>query len=439
MTIPAHSVEQTYLAKTRKSAELMQRAARTLPGGLTRNFGYHRPYPVVMDRGNGAFLLDVDGNRYVDLVYNGLSLIHGHAYPPVADVIARRLREGWAWLGTSRPQIEFAETLCSRIKIFERVLFTNSGTESGMLAVKLARHFTGRPLILKATAGYHGTYSDLEAGLYGRGELPGHTLLADFNDLDSFERVLAERGSEIAAVFLEPVMYTGVVTPPAGNFLREVQAAAHRAGALFVLDDCLMFRLASGGAAQKFQLEPDITFLGKFIGGGTPLGVVGARQEIIDLTDPSRTGSLRHGGSFNGNALGALAGRITVEDLTVARIAKMDELAGRLKNALELRARKLGLPLVVPGEGSVMGVYFSPEKLKPGTTIPNESLSLCFHLACTNNGVHMGPFGLISMSTAMDDAIMSQVISAMEDALDRVASAAYHQATEIFERNGNSG
>jgi glutamate-1-semialdehyde 2,1-aminomutase len=207
----ANSVEATYRAKTRKSAELMKRAAGSLPGGLTRNFGYHRPYPVVMDRGNGAFLWDVDGNRYVDLVYNGLSLIHGHAYPPVTEALVRRLPEGWAWLGTSRPQIEFAEVLCNRIKIFERVLFTNSGTESGMLAVKLARRFTGRPLILKANGGYHGTYSDLEAGLHGQGELPGHTLLADFNDLASFEAVLAKRSSEIAAVLLEPVMYTGAI------------------------------------------------------------------------------------------------------------------------------------------------------------------------------------------------------------------------------------
>jgi glutamate-1-semialdehyde 2,1-aminomutase len=423
MIMAASSVEETYLAKTRKSAELMQRAAHSLPAGVTRNFGYHRPYPVVMDRGKGAFLWDVDGNRYVDLIYNGLSLIHGHAYPPVTDAMARRLPEAWAWLGTSRPQIEFAETLCSRIKTFEHVLFTNTGTESGMLAVKLARGLTHRPLILKATAGYHGTYSDLEAGLHGQGELPGHTLLADFNDLPSFERVLAARGSEIAAVLLEPVMYTGVVTPPKGTFLRDVQAAAHRAGSLFVLDDCLMFRLATGGSAEKFGLEPDITFLGKFIGGGTPVGAVGARREIIDLADPSRSGGVYHGGSFNGNVLGAIAGRITVEDLTAARIAKMDELAGRLKSALERRAHKLGLPLTVFSEGSVMGVYFTRDPINPGADIPNQDLSLRFHLACIINGLHMGPCGIIALSTAIDDGIMNQVISAAEDALDRVAAA----------------
>ena len=419
--VDQNGIEETYRARTPKSAELVSRANRSLPGGVTRGFGYYKPYQAVMERGEGAFLWDVDGNRYVDLVYNGLSLIHGHAYPPVARAIAEVLPLGWAWLSTTRPQIEFAEILCRRIQAFERVLFTNSGTESGMLAVKLARRFTGRPLILKATAGYHGTYSDLEAGLHGRGEIPGHTVLADFNDLPSFDRCLAKHGPEIAAVLLEPVMYTGVVTPPVGNFLRDVQEAAHRVGALFVLDDCLMLRLAPGGSAEKFGLQPDITFLGKFIGGGTPVGAVGARQEIMQLADPGRPNGVYHGGSFNGNILGSVAGRITLEDLTAARITKMDELAARLKAALEKRAATLGVPLTVPSNGSVMGVYFTRDRLQPGPEVPNPELSQRFHLACLNKGVHMGPGGVIALSTAIDDGIMAGVISAVEDALDLIA------------------
>ena len=419
--VDQNGIEETYRARTPKSAELVRRANRSLPGGVTRGFGYYKPYQAVMERGEGAFLWDVDGNRYVDLVYNGLSLIHGHAYPPVTRALAELLPRGWAWLSTTRPQIEFAEILCRRIQAFERVLFTNSGTESGMLAVKLARRFTGRPLILKATAGYHGTYSDLEAGLHGQGEIPGHTVLADFNDLASFERCLAKHGAEIAAVLLEPVMYTGVVTPPVGNFLRDVQEAAHRAGALFVVDDCLMLRLAPGGSAEKFGLQPDITFLGKFIGGGTPVGAVGARQEIMRLADPGQPDGVYHGGSFNGNILGSVAGRITLEDLTVARITKMDELAARLKAALEKRAATLGVPLTVPSNGSVMGVYFTRDRLQPGPEVPNPELSQRFHLACLNKGVHMGPGGVIALSTAIDDGIMAGVISAVEDALDLIA------------------
>jgi glutamate-1-semialdehyde 2,1-aminomutase len=192
-------IETEFRKRTPRSASLIERSAHSMPGGLTRGFGFHWPYPAVMERGEGCYLWDVDGNRYIDLVSNGLALIHGHAFAPVVNALAAQLPHSWAWLGTSVPQIEFAEALCRRLANFERVLFTNSGTESGMLAVKLARRFTGRPLILKLRGGYHGSYSDLEAGLEGRGEIPGHTLLAEFNDVASFERKLEQHEGQVAA------------------------------------------------------------------------------------------------------------------------------------------------------------------------------------------------------------------------------------------------
>jgi glutamate-1-semialdehyde 2,1-aminomutase len=417
-----NSIEETYRARTVKSAALLRRAGKSLPGGLTRNYGFHHPYPVVHARGEGAHLWDVDGHRYVDLNYNGLSLIHGHAYRPVTEALTRAMPKGWAWLGTQQAQIEFAETLCARIATFDKVLFTNSGTESGMLAVKLARGFTKRSLILKANGGYHGTYSDLEAGLHGQGELPGRTLLAEFNDAESFERVLDRHGSKIAAVVLEPVMYTGVVMPALPGFLDRVQRAAHRVGALFVLDDCLMFRLATGGSAEKFALAPDITFLGKFIGGGLPAGAVGARREIMDMADPARASDgIYHGGSFNGNALSSIAGRIAIEHLTAERIAWMDLAAQRLKQALEDKARAVGVPLYVLAEGSVMGLYFSKTKPRPGSPMPNESLSARFHLACLNNGVQTGPGCMIAMATVIDEMTLAEASAAMCRALADIA------------------
>ena len=417
-----NSIEETYRARTPASAELLARAKQSLPGGLTRNFGYFPPYPVVHRHGQGAYLWDLDGNRYVDLNYNGLSLIHGHAFPPVVEALARTAPEGWAWLGTSRPQVEFAETLKARIKTFERVLFTNSGTEAGMLAVKLARAFTGRPLILKARGGYHGTYSDLEAGLHGQGEIPGHTLLAEFNEIDSIERVLAAHGDKIAAVVLEPVMYTGVVMPALPGFLNQAEAAARRRGALFILDDCLMFRLALGGSAEKFGLTPDITFLGKFVGGGMPAGAVGGRGEIMDRADPARgSEGLYHGGSFNGNVLASIAGRLTVEHLTKQSIDRMDAQADRLKDMLEAKAKAKGVPLFVLKEGSVMGLYFTERKPRPGSDLPNPDLVARFHLACLNNGVQMGPGGMVSMSTAVTDAALEEAIEGMGRALEEIA------------------
>jgi glutamate-1-semialdehyde 2,1-aminomutase len=416
------AIETEFRKRTPRSARLIERSAHSMPGGLTRGFGFHWPYPAVMERGEGCYLWDVDGNRYTDLISNGLALIHGHAFAPVVNALAAQLPHSWAWLGTSLPQIEFAEALCRRLANFERVLFTSSGTESGMLAVKLARRFTGRPLILKLRGGYHGTYSDLEAGLDGRGEIPGHTLLAEFNDVASFERKLEQHEGQVAAVLVEPVMYTGVVMVPEPDFLSRLEALARRHGALFVLDDCLMLRLAYGGSAEKWNLSPDITFLGKFLGGGTPLGATGGRAEIIELTDPRRPDALYHGGSYNGNVLSTLAGRVTLEHLTRGEIEQMDELMLKLRAALEKKAAQLGLPLRLQQTGSVMGVYLTNENLRAGVIPSNEELAQAFHLACVNNGLHLGPGGMIALTTAIKRAEMDEVIAGMTDAMERVAN-----------------
>jgi glutamate-1-semialdehyde 2,1-aminomutase len=416
------AIEAEFTNRTPKSAHLIQRSAQFMPGGVTRGFGYHAPYPAVMDRGEGCYLWDVDGNRYVDLVSNGLALIHGHAFKPVTDTLGARLPKSWAWVGTSIPQIEFAETLCRRLPTFERVLLTNSGTESGMLAVKLARHFTGKPLILKLRAGYHGSYSDLEAGLEGRGEIPGHTLLAEFNDLESFEHKLEQNRGQVAAVLVEPVMFTGVVMIPEPAFLRELELLARRYEALFILDDCLMLRLAYGGSAEKYGLAPDLTFLGKFLGGGTPAGAVGGRAEILDVTNPSKPGHIYHGGSYNGNVLASLAGKVTLDHLTREKIAEMDGRMLRLNDALTRKAAGLGLPITIRQTGSVMGIYFAAEPLRAGGSVPNESLAASFHLACANNGVHIGPGGTLALTTAVREDALREVIAGMENALRSIAA-----------------
>jgi glutamate-1-semialdehyde 2,1-aminomutase len=416
------AIEETFRARTSRSAQLMKRAAEVMPGGFTRGHGFHLPYPAVMDHGEGCYLWDVDGNRYVDLVSNGLALIHGHAFKPVIEALAARLPKSWGWVGASLPQIEFAEALCHRLETFERVLLTNSGTESGMLAVKLARRFTGKPLILKQRAGYHGSYSDLEAGLGGRGELPGHTLLAEFNDLASYERKLEEYKGQIAAIVIEPVMFTGVTVLPEKSFVAALQQLARQHGVLFVLDDCLMLRLAYGGSAQMFGLAPDLTFLGKFLGGGTPVGAVGGRAEILEITDPHRENALYHGGSYNGNILGSIAGRITLQHLTAEKIDLMNDRTGALRQAVEKKARQLSLPLTVPQIGSVMGLFFTHEPLSPGTAIPNDSLTAAFHLACANDGIHISRDGSFALTTAVDDVALQFVITGMTNALEQVAA-----------------
>src|SRR5258707_13705236 len=165
---------------------MMERAARSMPRGLARTLSWFAPYPLVFDHGRGARMVDVDGNSYIDLFSNGLSLMHGHAYAPIEQALRTTLLRGTAWPGASDAQIEFAELLCERVPGAEQVRFANTGTESTMLAVKLARHVTGRPLIIKAWHAYHGSYDDLEVGLQGQGEMPGRVALARVGELDTY-------------------------------------------------------------------------------------------------------------------------------------------------------------------------------------------------------------------------------------------------------------
>jgi glutamate-1-semialdehyde 2,1-aminomutase len=419
-------LEQVYRSRTPRSAEAMARARQYMVRGLTRGWGYHRPYPLVGKRGEGPYLIDLDDNRYVDLANNGLSLIHGHAFPPVVEALRAAAGRGSGWLVPSEEQIEFAQMLCERVEIFERVRFTNSGTESGMLAMKVARAFTGRPAVLKSIDGFHGSFDDLEVGLYDRPEEPGRVYLAPFGDAEAFERKLELHGEQIAAVVLEPLLFSGLVTTAPPAFLRRVQEAAQRAGALFVLDDCLMLRLAYGGSAEKYGLTPDLTFLGKFIGGGLPMGVVGGRADVMDVLDPHREQPLYHGGSFNGNLLSSVTGRVSLEHLTAETIAAMDERAAWLRAELEQCAAGLGLPLTTVGDGSVLGVYLTDALTRhSGNFMAGEGTQL-LHLAALTHGVFMGPGGEIALSSVVAGEALEQARAGLLQAMHDVARLTDH-------------
>jgi glutamate-1-semialdehyde 2,1-aminomutase len=415
-----NSIEQRYRQRTPKSAELAVRAERVMPGGDTRTTTYHRPYPLAIARGEGPFLWDIDGNRYIDLLGNYTSLVHGHAYPPIAAAIDRVARAGTAWPARSTAQVELAEVLCARVPGVERVRFCNSGTEAGMLAAQAARHITGRKFILMARYGYHGSYDDVELGLFGHdGE---RTLLADFGNPASFERILSTRGSEIAAVFLEPVLGSaGVVSPPKG-FLNRVYDAAHRSGTLLVLDEVITLRLSEGGAQKIFEVTPDLTMMGKIIGGGLPVGALGGRAEVMAAFDPRERGSLMHSGTFNGNVLTCSAGIVSVLELTQEKIDKMELQAQRLARELKRAAEEAELPFSVRQFGSLMNIFFTT--IAPPATVVREDIRTMaqFHLAGLNHGLFIAPRGLIALSTVIDDNLVTEICERAAQAMLETAA-----------------
>lgn len=412
-------IEAEYLERTPGSRRLMERASGSMSRGLTRTLAWFAPYPVVFEHGSGTVVEDVDSNSYIDLFSNGLSLMHGHAYRPITLALSNAMRRGTAWPGASDAQIEFAELLCSRVPGAEQVRFANTGTEATMLGVKLARAATGRPLIIKAWHGYHGSYDDLEAGLHGQGELPDRVALATFGDLDSYADALERHSGRVAAIVVEPVQYTGVVTTPPDGFLRELRDLSRQAGVLFVLDDCLMFRLAEGGSAERFGIDADITCLGKWIGGGLPVGAIAASAELMEVFDPLGPSPLYHGGSFNGNLLGSVAGTIAVADLTASQIDRIDALAERMRAGIHEAAEAVGLPVRTSGVGSAFGLYVLREL---GGEIDNEASAL-LHLAAVTHGVYYGSGGEFGLCTALDDEKAGTVIERLTSAIADVAAA----------------
>ncbi len=415
-------IEERYRAATPKSAELAAGAEAVMPGGDTRSTTYYRPYPLVIARGEGPFMWDADGNRYIDLLGNYTSLVHGHAYPPICDAIAAAMRRGTAWPARSEAQTELAALLCARVASVERVRFCNSGTEAGMLAIQAARRLTDRKLVLMARYGYHGSYDDFEAGMAGRDA--ERTLLADYGDAGAFERILEQRGGEIAAVFLEPVMGSaGIVTPPEG-FLQSVAGAARTAGALFVIDEVITLRLATGGAQSLAGVRPDLTMMGKIIGGGLPVGALGGSEAVMSIFDPRGRSPLWHSGTFNGNPLTCAAGAVSVRELTAERIAAMDRLAGHLASELARAAKKAGLPFSIRQAGSLLNVFFLNEA-PPATVARADSRAMrMFHLAALNHGLFIAPRGLIALSTVINDRLMDEI-------RDRAAGAIADTAAEL--------
>lgn len=419
------SILETYRNNTPLSAEAHGRAQKSIFGGNSRGSAVWEPYPLTIQRANGTQLVDVDGREYTDLINNYTSLVHGHAYPPIVEVASRQIYDGSAWTGNNHWQTELAEMLIERLPAAESVRFTNSGTEAGLLALQIARTVTGRLKILMPRYGYHGSLMEFEIGsLDGVQDFHGAdtTYLGTFNDAESFEKVLAEHGSEIAAVFVEPIMGAGGVLPATAEFIQRVHKAAHAAGALFVADEVITFRMSTGGAQANWDLNPDLTMLGKIVGGGFPVGAVTGKREYMKIFDPANPKGM-HSGTFNANPVTMAAGLVSVRELTQTRIDQMGELCARLDTSLTASANQLGLPISINRSGSLMNIFFSKKAGVAGLVRTDRREIGLFHLAALNHGLMLAGRGMIALSTVMD-------VTLIDDVAERAAAAMADVAAE---------
>ena len=400
-----------YLARTPRSAAMFDRATRSLPGGSTRTTIFSAPYPPYMARGEGIRTWDLDGNEYRDFLGNYTSLILGHAHPVVVGAVEAQVRRGSAFAAPTETEIELAEEIMARLPSIERIRFTNSGTEATMFAIRAARAFTGRDLLAKFEGSYHGTHDTVVAGSPGVPRATSDLVLElPWADPDGVERAIAGRERELAAIIIEPVQGAGGVRAAPTEFLRHLRDLASRIGALLIFDEVIAFRVGPNGAQGRLgEVRPDLTTLGKIIGGGYPSGAFGGRAEVLDQFDARRPGALVHGGTFNGNPVAAAAGLATLRHLTPEHYAELERLGDRLRGALGTAFEREGLDARAGGIASIFQVFPGSSLAAPEGLTPQSALFLGLLL----DGFHLAPRGMGALATPTTDADVDDLVAAV--------------------------
>jgi glutamate-1-semialdehyde 2,1-aminomutase len=419
-----------------KSQALFARAQARIPGGVNspvRAFRGVGGDPVFFKDASGAWMTDVDGNRYVDLVGSWGPLILGHAYPPIVEALTEAARRGTSYGAPSPGEVDFAELICSLVPSVEKVRLVSSGTEATVAAIRLARGFTGRDFILKFEGCFHGAGDPflVKAGsgveTLGLPDSPGVpsalaklTLTAPFNDLEAVERLFAEKGQDIACAIIEPVVGNmGVLIPKAG-YLQGLQELCRKHGVLFIIDEVMTgFRLARGGAQELFGLQPDLTTLGKVIGGGMPLAAYGGRRDIMAKIAPE--GPVYQSGTLSGNPVAVAAGMAQVKALQApGTYERLEQLGRQIEEGLLAEAKAAGVPVTLNRVGSMLTVFFTDAPVYDYASAKKADTARYgkFFHAMLHEGVYLPPsqFEAAFLSLALHEAEVAHILAAARKA-----------------------
>jgi len=424
-----------------RSAEFFERAKKILVGGVdspVRAFRAVGGTPLIIDRGQGARLWDVDGREYLDFVCSWGALILGHAHPDVVSAVADQAARGTSYGMTSPLEIDLAEQIARALPSVERIRFVSSGTEATMSAIRTARGFTKRDLILKFEGGYHG-HSDsflVEAGsglatlgISSSAGVPDAfaklTLNAPYNDLATVETIFRKHAGKIAAVIVEPVAANMGVVPPLAGFLQELREITRREGTLLIFDEVITgFRMAYGGAQNLYEIEPDLTTLGKIIGGGLPVAAYGGRRDIMEMVAP--LGPVYQAGTLSGNPLAMRAGLATLPKLEAPGFYdSLNEKSQRLADGLRSALSEAKIPGRVNASGSLLTLFFTADPVRDyGDAKKSDATRFAaFFREMLERGIFLPPsqFEALFVSAAHTDAGIDQAIAAARESLAAIS------------------
>jgi len=346
-----------YVDRNPRSAELFADAADVMPGGNTRSVLHYPPFPLYVERGDGCRVWDVDGHGYLDTVGEMSAGLYGHSHPVIRRAIERAVAGGLSPAGPTTAELELAAAIRRRFSSIELVRFTNSGTEANLMALAVAAVHTGRRTVLAFDGGYHGGVLSFAHGV-SPVNVPHQVVLAPFNDLAATASVAADRSDELAAIIVEPMQGSGGCIPGHPTFLAGLRNVADRTGALLIFDEVMTSRLAPGGMQGALGIRPDLTTLGKYLGGGMSFGAFGGRSDVMARFDPRRADALAHAGTFNNNVVSMAAGAAGLTEVyTIEEARRLDERGDSLRQSLNERFERAGVAMCCTGTGSLLNLH----------------------------------------------------------------------------------
>ena len=409
--------EELYQARNPKSVAQHREACAAMPGGNTRSAIHVDPFPLTMARGEGARLWDIDGHEYIDFLSEFTAGIYGHSHPAIRKAIEAALDGGLNFGAHNEIEARFAAAICARFPSIELVRFTNSGTEANLMAVSAARAITGRPKILVFTGGYHGGV------FYFRGHgsplnAPFEYLLGRYNDLAAVEALVHAYRAELAAILVEPMQGTTGCIPAERAFLAGLRALSNDTGALLIFDEVMTSRLAPGGLQEAHDILPDLTTLGKYVGGGMSFGAFGGRADLMERFDPRRPDAFQHAGTFNNNVLTMNAGLVGLTEIyTPERAFALNTFGDRLRERLNGIARWRGLAMQFTGLGSMLAVHMTdgPIRSQEDAERGNAALRDLFYFDLLARGIWFAKRGMFALSIALEEPDGDKLIEAVEE------------------------
>ncbi len=365
-----------------KSKQLYDEATKVLPGGVSRNTIHRQPHPSYVDFASGCRVTDVDGITRIDFANNMAALIHGHAHPAIVEAVSQQLARGTAYTMATEVELRFAQELCERVPGFDKVRFVNSGTEAVMVAIKAARALTGRPKMAKSEGAYHGTYDYAEVSQKSKPENWGDqqrpqsipvaqgtpqralddVIVFPFNDIDRTIALLDENADQLACVVIDPLPHRVGLISATHEFVTALREWTTRHGVVLIFDEVITFRLGFSGAQQWYDVQPDLTTMGKIIGGGFPVGAVAGTDEIMSVLDPRRHDlPFPHSGTFSANPVTMTAGLTAMQLFDREAVDRLNQLGQYTRDQITNMIAETGIEACVTGAGSLFRVHLKQQ------------------------------------------------------------------------------